>query len=114
MKRLLFFVLIVTFSTGYAQSSDKWIDHNKTYYKFQVGKDSLYRITQFTLNTLGLGNIPAEYFQLWRNGEEQVLYITKSTGTLGTSDYIEFWGKMNDGKMDTKLYRSPDYQLSSK
>ena len=114
MKRLLFFILVIAYSTGFAQSSNNWIDYSKTYYKFQVGKDSLYRISQSTLNGLGLANIPAEQFQLWRNGEEQVLYITKPSGILSTTDYIEFWGRMNDGKMDKKLYRSPDYQLSDK
>ncbi len=114
MKRLLLFVFVLAYSTGYAQSSNNWVDFGKTYYKFQVGKDSLYRISQSTLNGLGLGNIPAEQFQLWRNGEEQILYTTKPSGILGSSDYIEFWGRMNDGKMDTKLYRTPDFQLSDK
>ena len=35
-----------------------------------------------------------------------------ATGPLASSGYIEFWGIMNDGKKDTKLYRDPDYQLS--
>ena len=114
MKRLLFLIFVLACLTGYAQSSNNWVDFGKTYYKFQVGKDSLYRISQSTLNGLGLGNIPAEQFQLWRNGEEQILYTTKPSGVLGSADYIEFWGRMNDGKMDKKLYRTPDYQLSDK
>ena len=114
MKRLLVIISVLAYATGFGQSSNSWVDHSKTYYKFSVGKDSLYRISYATLNGLGLGNTPSEYFQLWRNGEEQPLYITKSTGALGASDYIEFWGRMNDGKMDKKLYRSPDYQLSDK
>ncbi len=61
----------------------------------------------------GLGNTPAEQFQLWRNGQEVTLYTSVATGPLGSSDYIEFWGLMNDGTKDTKLYRDPDYQLSS-
>ena len=114
MKRLLVLISVLAFTTGFGQSSNSWVDHSKTYYKFTVGKDSLYRISYATLNSAGLGNTPSEHFQLWRNGEEQPLYITKPTGTLGTSDFIEFWGRMNDGKMDKKLYRSPDYQLSDK
>ena len=50
---LLFAALIV-----HAQFNNEWIDYSKTYYKFKVGKDSLYRITQSTLSVAGLGNIP--------------------------------------------------------
>ena len=61
---------------------------------------------------MGLGNIPAEQFQLWRNGEQVAFIQMSATGTLPSNGFIEFWGKMNDGKMDTKLYNFPDYQLS--
>ncbi len=114
MKRLLFIIFVFAYATGYGQASNSWVDHSKTYYKFSIGKDSLYRIPYSTLTGLGLGNVPSEQFQLWRNGEEQPLYITKSIGILGAADYIEFWGRMNDGKIDKKLYRNPDYQLSDK
>ncbi len=113
MKKLIaiFFILI----TGIANAqtySNSWIDFNKTYYKFNVGADGLYHINQSMLNSLGLGNIPAEQFQLWRNGQEVALYTNVSTGPLPANGYIEFWGKMNDGKIDTKLYRVADYQLT--
>ena len=72
----------------------------------------MYRIPQSTLSSLSLANTPAEQFQLWRNGEQVMIYTSSPTGPLGSSDYIEFWGIMNDGKKDTKLYRNPDYQLS--
>ena len=36
------------------------------------------------------------------------------TGLLGASDYIEFWGQMNDGKADKALYRNPAYQHTDK
>src|SRR6185437_13474911 len=113
MKKLIaiFFILI----TGIANAqtySNSWIDFNKVYYKFNVGANGLYHINQATLNSLGLGNIPAEQFQLWRNGQEVALYTNVATGPLPANGYIEFWGKMNDGKIDTKLYRVADYQLT--
>ncbi|HEV2830696.1 MAG TPA: hypothetical protein VGW31_01835, partial [Hanamia sp.] len=106
MKKLVLLFFIFLSAIGYSQPySNNWIDYNKTYYKFYVGQDGLYRINQSVLNELGVGNIPAEQFQLWRNGEEQILYTSTPSGILSAPDYIEFWGKMNDGKMDTKLYR---------
>ncbi len=113
MKKLLLLSFIFISAAAFSQQySNSWIDYSKTYYKFNVGKNGLFRISQSTLNSISLGNAPAEQFQLWRNGQEVTLYTSIPTGPLGASGYIEFWGLMNDGKMDTKLYRDSNYQLS--
>ena len=113
MKKLIAIFFIFITAVGYSQPyPNSWIDYSKTYYKFKMANDGLYHINQSTLNNLGLGNIPAEQFQLWRNGQQVMLYTSVSTGPLPSTGYIEFWGQMNDGKPDTKLYRVADYQLS--
>jgi hypothetical protein len=113
MNKIIIIFFILFSAAGFSQPyNNSWIDYNKTYYKFPVAQDGLLRINQPVLNSIGLGNIPAEQFQLWRNGEEQILYTSSPSGVLGSSDYIEFWGKMNDGKKDTKLYRDYDFQLT--
>jgi len=72
MKRILLLLLFIY--TGFLLRAqvynNEWIDYSKTYYKFRVGTTGLYRITQATLSSIGLGNTPAENFQLWRNGKE--------------------------------------------
>jgi hypothetical protein len=40
------------------------------------------------------------------------IYTSIQTGVFGASDYIEFWGKMNDGKVDKVMYRIQDHQLN--
>src|SRR5258706_15384834 len=115
MKRLLLPILI--FSSLYVNSqayNNEWINYSRTYYKFKVGATGLYRISQPTLASLGIGSTPAEQFQLWRNGQEVPVYTSVQTGPMGAGDYIEFWGEMNDGKPDSILYRMPDYQLNDK
>lgn len=115
MKRFLLPLLL--FAGLFAQSqsyNNEWIDYSKTYYKFKVGANGLYRINQSVLATAGLGSVPAEHFQLWRNGQQVPLYTSVQTGVFGVSDYIEFWGEMNDGKPDLQLYRIPDHQLNDK
>ncbi|MEP7233114.1 MAG: C25 family cysteine peptidase [Ginsengibacter sp.] len=113
MKKLFLLSFIFISAAGFSQPySNSWIDYSKTYYKFYIGQDGVYRIPQAALSGISLGNIPAEQFQVWRNGTEIPLYTSSATGPLGASGYIEFWGVMNDGKADTKLYRDPDYQLS--
>lgn len=114
MKRILFIVFILSAFAANAQYNNEWIDYSKTYYKFPVAKDGLYRITQSTLQAAGLDNTPAEYFQLWRNGTQVPLYTSVASGILDAAGYLEFWGEMNDGKPDTKLYRNINDQLSDK
>ncbi|MFM2358142.1 MAG: hypothetical protein RLY16_134, partial [Bacteroidota bacterium] len=112
MKKIVV-ALLLMFAAHYvqAQLNNSWIDYNKTYYKFHVSKTGLYRINQSVLSSIGLSNIPAEQFQLWRNGEQVRLFTSAATGALGAGGYIEFWGKMNDGVSDKTLYIKPGYQL---
>lgn len=115
MKKLLLGLLLASGIIAKAQVyNNEWIDYSKTYYKFKTGKTGLYRISQLQLSSAGLGSIPAEYFQLWRNGKQIPIYTSVVSGNLSASDYIEFWGEMNDGKPDRELYRNPNWQLNSK
>ncbi|HET9434545.1 MAG TPA: hypothetical protein VFO37_12350, partial [Chitinophagaceae bacterium] len=118
MKKLLLTLLIAMsglFATAQTfPYNNEWIDYSKTYYKFSVGKTGIYRISQATLTSIGIGNIPAEHFQLWRNGREVTLYTSVPSGPLGAGDFIEFWGEKNDGRPDSTLYRDINYILSNK
>jgi hypothetical protein len=115
MKRFLLLLFVfVTVASEAQVYNNEWVDYSKTYYKFKIGANGLYRINQAELSSIGLGSIAAEHFQLWRNGQQVPIYTSVQTGTMGGSDYIEFWGEMNDGKPDHVMYRLPDYQLCDK
>ncbi len=116
MLRNFFTILLLLFvSLVHAQLNNSWIDYNKTYYKFTVANDGLYRIPQSALAANpALANVNADYFQLWRNGLQIRIYTTISNAPLTPNDYIEFWGEMNDGKADKQLYLNPDFQLADK
>ncbi len=108
-------LLLATGSVGVAQPfNNEWIDFNKTYYKFKVGADGVYRIPQTVLNENGLGQTPAEHFRLYRNGEEVILYTSIPNGPLPADGFIEFWGLANDGLPDQVLYREPQFQHRTK
>src|ERR1051326_3668904 len=120
-----FIYLLIFFAFAYSATAqtyqNEWIDYNKTYYKFKVGpfgfdgvgapiRRGLVRITQPVLAAAGLGNIPSEQFQLWRQGTEVQIYVSKTSGILSPSDYIEFVGEIADGKADKQLYSDTSYQ----
>jgi hypothetical protein len=110
---ICFFIL----ESAHAQTDfgNEWIkDFSKKYYKIQVGKDGLYRIGYDVLKKLGLENTNADHFQLWNNGVEVPMYTTQSNTTLNPDGFLEFYGKINDGKFDTKMYQNPKYQTSDK
>lgn len=125
MRKTYFIFLLISVLAGNlaAQSlRNEWIDYSKTYYKFSLGpfgydavgwpvSNGVVRISQTTLATNGLGNIPAEQFQLWKDGKEQPIYTSKPSGILLPGDYIEFWGEIANGKPDTELYPDSSYQM---
>src|SRR4051812_35350935 len=103
VKKLFYLLILIGFvnSANAQVFQNEWIDYNKTYFKFKIGpfgydivgapvRQGVVRITQPALATAGLGNTPAEEFQLWRDGEEVRIYTSKASGILSPSDYIEF------------------------
>ena len=124
-KRILYLLIFVVFAQSlFAQAyQNEWIDYNKTYYKFKIGpfgydivgapiRKGVVRIPQSTIAAAGLGNVHAEQFQLWRDGQEVPIFISTSTGSLSSSDYIEFIGEIANGFPDKQLYSDTSYQLS--
>ncbi len=111
MKKI-FTIVLLLFTLGLAAQTynNEWIDFSKTYYKFKVGQTGLYRIPEAVLASAGLANVPAQDFQLFRNGKEVPVYTSVPNGVLGGADYVEFWGCINDGAPDNPLYRNPAYQ----
>ncbi len=106
---LLFFAI-----SANAQLNNSWIDYSKTYYKFRLAADNICRIPQTALASVGLAATNADYYQLWKNGQQIRLYTSVSAAPLGATDFIEFFGEMNDGKADNALYRDPQFQLADK
>lgn len=113
-KLLIPFLLLFSFAAS-AQLNNSWIDYSKTYYKFKLATDNVYRIPKTALDAVGIAaTTNADYFQIWKNGTQVRLYTSVSGAPLGASDYIEFWGERNDGKADKQLYKKPEFQLADK
>ncbi|MEX2232678.1 MAG: C25 family cysteine peptidase [Cyclobacteriaceae bacterium] len=113
MKRLVsafFFVFIAINAMG--QYGNEWIAYDQPYFKIPVGNKGIYRITHDDLQAAGLTGSPdPKTFQLFHRGKEQFILVNgESDGIFDASDYIEFFGRGNDGALDSTLYANPGDQ----
>lgn len=117
MKRILLYIafLFCAYSNLSAQTyMNEWIDFNKTYYKFKVGATGLYRISQAQLAAMGIATADAAHFQLWRHGQQVPIFTSSQSGVLPANGFIEFYGEVNDGKWEKRMYLDPSYQINDR
>ncbi len=110
-RGLLYFMVAMglfcsTSPVVYAQGNT-WINNNQVYFKIKTAKDGLYRITY---NDLVEANFPVSIvdprrLQLFHRGVEQAIFVEgQLDARIDPQDYIEFYGKVNDGTLDRELY----------
>lgn len=91
---------------------NEWINYNQTYYKFKIYKDSIYRISISELTALGMPtSVLGDNLQLFRDGQEVPIFVSNNS-TLNATDYIEFYGRKSDGKIDQQMYKNTAWQLN--
>lgn len=109
-----FFLMLLLALPFYANAQtygNEWIDYSKTYYKIKVARDGIYRIPFSVLNSAGIpvSTVAGSQFTLFCKGEVVPIYVS-TTGLFGSSDYIEFIGRKNDGSVDAQMYEDPYFQ----
>ena len=103
---LLFFSLLA-FQLAHCQSlGNDWINYNQQYFKLKITQKGIYQLSFTELKTSGFPtNVNPEKIQLFRNGQEQAIFIKGSDDKrLDETDFIEFYAEGNDGKLDSLLY----------
>jgi hypothetical protein len=115
MMRLkaLFFLFSTAFSTVFAQTSNDWIEYGQPYVKIPVGKDAIYRVSYAALQEAGfpIASTDPKRFQVFHRGVQQAILIAgEGDNVFDPSDYIEFYGRRNDGTLDEDLYADPALQ----
>lgn len=116
-QTLLLLMLLSSFgfhSAVLAQSvGNEWINPNQTYFRIPVAETGIYRLTQAFLASKGITGINPQRFQLFHRGKEQAIFVAgESDGSFDVGDYIDFYGRKNDGSQDSRLYRDPNFQLN--
>ena len=97
------------FSQGFTNS---YLVPGQQYYKVLVAGTGIYRLQASVLQQAGINvaGIRPEQYQLFYRGKEQAISIgLQSSGAL---DYIDFYGKKNDGALETVLYPKAEWQTN--
>lgn len=97
------------------QTANSWINFNQQYYKIPVAKDGIYRITFSDLQAANfpVGSVDPRLIQVFHRGVEQAIFVQgEADAVFNTNDFIEFFGKRNDGTLDQKLYQPASAQLN--
>ncbi len=114
--RTFFTLTLVVFSSIAAFSqiySNEWIDFNQSYFKIKTAEDGMYRITYDNLVEAGfpVGLVDARKIQIFHRGKEQAIHVQgQEDARINPTDFIDFYGKRNDGTSDTPLYITPEAQ----
>ena len=94
---------------------NEWVNFDQAYYKIGVRSDGIYRLTYSDLRDGGfpVNLVKPENLQLFYRGEEQPIVVQAANEDFLTNgDYIEFYGKRNDGTLDAWMYEAESFQAN--
>jgi len=101
---------ITYFTTG-----NEWIDYSQTYIKLLVNQDGIYRLSASdpALQATGIDQATPGNLHLYYRGQEVPIHVV-NTGDLNRfegQDFIEFFGRRNDGELDALMFRNNQNNL---
>ncbi len=112
---LAFGLLLLSFSAN-GQYANSWISGNQSYYKISVAKDGIYKLTYSDLSAASfpVNSVDPRLIKLYHRGVEQAIFVQgESDAVFNATDFIEFFGRKNDGTLDKKLYQPASAQPHS-
>jgi hypothetical protein len=116
MKKVILFIFLLScIPTLRAQDfGNEWINHSQDYFKIKIAEDGIYRLSYTYLKQEGfpVSSAKPNGVQLFYRGKEVPIYFhdNNSDQVFGLGDFIEFFGRKNDGQLDTELYDDPSSQ----
>ncbi len=101
-----FFLAIPLVAQG--QYANSWIDFNQSYFKISVARDGIYKLSYADLlaSNFPVGSVDPRLIKLYHRGVEQAIFVQgEADAVFNPTDFIEFYGKRNDGTLDKNLYQ---------
>ncbi|HEY4655784.1 MAG TPA: hypothetical protein VIH22_14780, partial [Cyclobacteriaceae bacterium] len=114
MRRSIFLLIFGTswlISAG--QPGNEWIKYDQEYFRIATAADAIYRLTYSDLQNAGFPVTATDprALQVFHRGVEQDIHIKgEGDGVFDPGDYLEFYGRRNDGTLDAGLYSVPANQ----
>lgn len=98
----------ILFAQGQSHSSQQ-------YFRVSVWKEGIYRLAYSDLQSAGVPVntwFASDRYQVFHRGAEQFIQVVdqNNDNIFGPGDYLEFYGRPNDGLPDTPLYDSASFQ----
>jgi hypothetical protein len=92
---------------------NEWIQKDQSYYKLEVSKDGIYKVTVEELLAKGidLRNKSSENLQIIHLGKQIPIYVSKQ-GNLQEQDYILFFGEQNRAAFEYPLFANANELLN--
>ncbi|ADB38812.1 C25 family cysteine peptidase [Spirosoma linguale] len=91
----------------------RWIDYSRSYIKLSITEDGIYRISPAELRLAGvpINQLNSQTLQLFHRSVEQAIYVRgEADGRFDDGDFLEFYGRRNDGVADSLLYHPSSAQ----
>jgi len=113
---IIWLLLLTVVMRANADFGNEWIEYNLSYYKIKVTKAGLHRVGHGTLSNLPFASFNGAQISrinLFNKGKVVPVYVYDSNGNGlfdNDSEFIEFYGKPNDGTFDSNLYADPQRQ----
>lgn len=110
---VLFFLLGLHIDAISQQYGNEWIVPGQQYYKIETYQNGFYAITGQELmeNGVAIQHLNPVNIQLWHRGKEQAILLKGTEdGRFDVEDSLIFYGKRNDGALDSYLYKPVEAQ----
>lgn len=107
------FLFLGSYFSAAGQYSNSWVTHGQSYFRIPVAQKGVYRLTHTDLQNAGVpvNAIDPRQIQIFHRGIEQAILVAgQDDAVFNTSDYIEFFGRANDGTLDKDLYKPSTLQ----
>jgi hypothetical protein len=117
INNLLLYVVLLLASVQMASAQvtgNEWIDYSQPYFKIKTGSNDIHRVTYTTLVNAGfdVAGTSSGQLKMYHRGQEVAIFVQDGNdGRLDDGDYLEFYGKKNDGTQDTELFNFPSDQI---
>lgn len=123
MRKFLFGFVFILFSAHLTAQpyGNEWIKNDQKYFKVKISRTGIYRLDYPSLvqasidMKIDLATVNPKNWQMFHDGQEIPIYVSgEDDNVFNSNDFIEFYGKPNDGELDKELYLNQSHLANTK